>query len=166
MMCPPVFCSRPVLLPGSCCPTCVNRLHEDCLIGNQSNVVLLNNSCLYSGKLYKNGDSWPLMENGNDPHSSQKRGGCTSCKCKVWMYTMLDGQLCRWSYVHRFVTIEVFVFYGTAYIYCTKDVEKVLDKTISCKIVILHQKGDVGKKWRDTSNIIRSGLNFYKKNAF
>ena len=81
MMCPPIFCSHPIILSGSCCPTCVNLLSGDCLNGNQS-ATLTNTSCLNFGRVYRNGDSWPLVENGENPQSF-RQGGCTSCKCKV-----------------------------------------------------------------------------------
>ena len=34
--CPPIFCTHPVFLPGSCCPACVKTTPGDCLQRNHS----------------------------------------------------------------------------------------------------------------------------------
>ena len=80
IQCPPIFCARPILLPGSCCPTCVNIFTGDCHQRNNS-VSSKKKSCFHNGQQYRNEDVWPVVENADD--SSQHENGCTSCKCKV-----------------------------------------------------------------------------------
>ena len=80
--CPPIFCKHPVLLPGSCCPTCVNILPGNCQYGNESS-SLQKKSCYHNGKIFRNGDIWPVVENADEVNTSRRENGCTSCKCKV-----------------------------------------------------------------------------------
>ena len=80
--CPPIFCTHPVFLPGSCCPACVKTTPGDCLQRNHS-LALQKKSCLHNGHQYKDGDNWPVVANSDEISSSQRDNGCTSCKCKV-----------------------------------------------------------------------------------
>ena len=119
MTCPPTNCPHPILLPGNCCPTCLNVGVSGCLKGNQS-TTLPNNFCLHSGNVYQNGDTWPLIENniehmeGEHPRRlSLQRGGCTSCKCKVFIHSCLAKLL---PTVHRSVKIELLCPYRISYI--------------------------------------------------
>ena len=80
--CPPIFCTHPVFLPGSCCPTCVKTIPGECLHVNHS-LALRNKSCFHNGHQYENGDIWPVVANSDEIRSSQRDNGCTSCKCKV-----------------------------------------------------------------------------------
>ena len=83
MPCPPTFCSHPVLVPGSCCPTCINLVYDECPDTNSSIPAANSTTCFYSGSFYRNGESWPVVESGGGDDGQPSRGGCTSCKCKV-----------------------------------------------------------------------------------
>ena len=91
MECRPTVCRHPVLIPGKCCPTCEYQFYhsgEECFGGaefGESHYPSANMSCLYSGQMYQNGDSWPIVEDSRGGISAQAghRGGCASCKCKV-----------------------------------------------------------------------------------